>query len=123
MCKNTLSALQLDASTAKRAQYEAFDFEFEAPGIVTVRNESHENTDEHSYRVNVESGVPVACDVRYVSRGCVQAPCCYRNAGSSRGSKMSLMTTGISSTSTLSTVSFPLTSDDRRLREIQVLRE
>ncbi|MFC7009903.1 SWIM zinc finger family protein [Halalkalicoccus salilacus] len=62
MCKNTLSALEFDASTAKRAQYEAFDFELEAPGLVTVRNESHENADEHSYRVNVKNGVPVACE-------------------------------------------------------------
>ncbi|WP_332101220.1 SWIM zinc finger family protein [Halalkalicoccus salilacus] len=62
MCTETLSALEFDASTAKRAQYEAFDFELEVPGIVTVRNESHENGDEHSYRVNVAGGVPVACE-------------------------------------------------------------
>ncbi|WP_245998443.1 SWIM zinc finger family protein [Halalkalicoccus subterraneus] len=29
---------------------------------MTVRNESHENADEHSYRVNVEDGIPVACE-------------------------------------------------------------
>ncbi|WP_245634245.1 SWIM zinc finger family protein [Halalkalicoccus paucihalophilus] len=62
MCKETLSTLEFDASTSKRAQYEAFDFELEAPGLVTVRNESHENADEHSYRVNVEDGIPVACE-------------------------------------------------------------
>lgn len=62
MCTNTLAALEFDASTSKRAQYEVFDFELEAPGLVTVRNESHENADEHSYRVNVEDGVPVACE-------------------------------------------------------------
>jgi SWIM zinc finger len=62
MCRNTIDALEFDASTSKRARYEAFDFELEAPGLVTVRNESHENADEHSYRVNVEDGVPVACE-------------------------------------------------------------
>lgn len=62
MCKDTLSALEFDASTAKRAQYEAFDFELAAPGLVTVRNESHANADEHSYRVNVEDSVPIACE-------------------------------------------------------------
>lgn len=39
-----------------------FDFELAAPGLVMVRNESHENADEHSYRVNIENGVPVACE-------------------------------------------------------------
>lgn len=62
MCKDTLSALEFDASTAKRAQYEAFDFELAAPGLVTVRNESHANADEHSYRVNVEDSVSIACE-------------------------------------------------------------
>ena len=62
MCKEILTALEFDASTAKRAQYEAFDFELTAPGLVTVRNGSHENADEHSYRVNVENGIPVACE-------------------------------------------------------------
>ena len=40
MCTNAIDTLEFDASTAKRAQYEAFDFELEAPGLVTVRNES-----------------------------------------------------------------------------------
>ncbi|MFC7009369.1 SWIM zinc finger family protein [Halalkalicoccus salilacus] len=29
---------------------------------MTVRNESHENADEHSYRVNIKNGVPAACE-------------------------------------------------------------
>ncbi|WP_336365022.1 SWIM zinc finger family protein [Halalkalicoccus salilacus] len=62
MCTNAIDTLEFDASTAKRAQYEAFDFELVAPGLVTVRNESHANADEHSYRVNIESGVPVVCE-------------------------------------------------------------
>lgn len=62
MCTNAIDALEFDASTSKRAQYEAFDFELTAPGLVTVRNESHEDADEHSYRVNVEDGIPVACE-------------------------------------------------------------
>ena len=62
MCTNTLSALEFDASTAKRAQHEVLDFELAAPGLATVRNESYENAAEHSYRVNIENGVPVACE-------------------------------------------------------------
>ncbi|MFC7010001.1 SWIM zinc finger family protein [Halalkalicoccus salilacus] len=62
MCTNAIDTLEFDASTSKRAQYEAFDFELTAPGLVTVRNESHENAAEHSYRVNVENSVPVACE-------------------------------------------------------------
>lgn len=62
MCKETLAALEFDASTSKRAQYEAFAFVLDTPGIVTVRNQSHENADEHTYRVKVETGVPVACE-------------------------------------------------------------
>ncbi|WP_336345913.1 SWIM zinc finger family protein [Halalkalicoccus ordinarius] len=60
MYTNAIDVLEFDASTAQRAQYEAVDFELEAPGLVIVRNESHENADEHSYGVNVESGIPVA---------------------------------------------------------------
>ena len=62
MCTKAIDALEFDASTRKRAQFETFDFELEAPGLVTVRNESHENADEHSYRVNVENSIPAACE-------------------------------------------------------------
>lgn len=46
----------------KRAQFEAFEFELETPGLLTVINGSHENPDDHRYRVNVEDGVPCACE-------------------------------------------------------------
>jgi hypothetical protein len=48
--------IEFDASTAKRTQYEAFDFELEAPGLVTVRNESHENADKHRDHVTSRTG-------------------------------------------------------------------
>ena len=62
MCKDTLAELQFDVSTAKHAQWEAFEFTLAAPGIVTVRNGSYDDPENHTYRVNVENGVPVACE-------------------------------------------------------------
>lgn len=62
MCKNTLAELEYDASTAKRAQWEAFEFALEAPGLITVTNGSYDDPENHEYRVNVENGVPVACE-------------------------------------------------------------
>lgn len=62
MCTNALSALEFDAQTAKRAQWEAFSFDLEAPGIVTVRNGSYADPGEHEYHVNDEGGVPVVCE-------------------------------------------------------------
>ena len=62
MCRNTLAELNPDAQTVKRAQYEAFEFDLEAPGLVRVRNGSYgDEADEHTYRVTVENGVPVSC--------------------------------------------------------------
>lgn len=51
-----------EPNVLKRAQWEAFEFDLEAPGLVRVINGSHENPKDHSYRVNVESGKPVACE-------------------------------------------------------------
>ena len=63
MCTNALDDLQFDASTQKRAAYEAFTFALDAPRLVRVTNDSYgEDAAEHSYRVNVEDGVPVACE-------------------------------------------------------------
>ena len=53
-----------DPKTVKRAQWESFSFELEAPGLIRVINGSHENPEEHSYRVNVENGEPVACECK-----------------------------------------------------------
>jgi len=67
MTDNALSALEdigsgIDTRTLKRAQYEAFEFSLDAPGIVRVKNRSYDDADDHTYRVNVEDGVPVACE-------------------------------------------------------------
>lgn len=63
MTDNALAVLQFDAQTRNRAQWEAFEFTIEAPGIIEVRNGSYgDDADEHTYRVNVEGGVPVACE-------------------------------------------------------------
>ncbi len=65
MESNVLSQLQFDASTAKRAQWEAFEFTLEAPGLVRVTNGSYgDDSENHSYRVNVENGIPVACECK-----------------------------------------------------------
>lgn len=50
-----------DPKTVKRAQYEAFEFELEAPGLIRVTNGSHEDPENHSYLVNIETDTPVAC--------------------------------------------------------------
>lgn len=63
MCQNALARLDVNAQTAKRAQWEAFEFRLTA-GSVEVRNESHPAGEvaDHTYSVEVEDGVPVACD-------------------------------------------------------------
>lgn len=63
MKSNAVAELEADATTAKRAQWEAFEFDLEAPGLVRVRNGSYgADAEEHTYRVNVEDGVPTACE-------------------------------------------------------------
>ncbi|WP_433623506.1 SWIM zinc finger family protein [Halomicrococcus sp. NG-SE-24] len=58
---NPLSKLEFTKRTAKRAQYEAFEFTV-LPGGVRVRNTSHANPRNHEYHVTVEDGVPSACE-------------------------------------------------------------
>lgn len=57
-------------------------FELNAPGLVTARNESYEDADEHSDRVNVENSVPIACEcpADTILRRGMQAPCDCRNS-------------------------------------------
>jgi hypothetical protein len=43
-----------DETAQKRAQWEQFDFDVEAPGMVEVANESHDNPAEHHYIVTVD---------------------------------------------------------------------
>lgn len=54
---------QASEKTVKRAQWESFSFELEAPGLVLVTNESH-GEDGHSYTVNVETNTPTACECK-----------------------------------------------------------
>ena len=44
-----------DGRTVKRAQYEAFEFGIDAPGLVRVTNGSYgDDAENHSYLVDVE---------------------------------------------------------------------
>ena len=62
MSANTLRRLETDATTEKRAQYEAFQFALENTGSVRVRNESHADPSDHEYSVDVRAdGTPTAC--------------------------------------------------------------
>ncbi len=63
MTENILHHLGVsDNKVVKCAQYEAFEFELTAPGIVTVRNGSYADPENHEYRVNVKGGIPVCCE-------------------------------------------------------------
>lgn len=63
----------VDEQTVKRAQFEALEFNLEAPGMVRVINGSHADPEDHTYRVNVETGVPVACECPAFEYG--ESPC------------------------------------------------
>jgi hypothetical protein len=64
MSDDDSAALQGAATTtAKRAQWEAFDFELLEVGAVRVTNNSHADPDEHTYTidVDVDTGRAVSC--------------------------------------------------------------
>lgn len=70
---NALDDLQVSPEVAKRAQYEGFEFELEAPGLVLVRNTSWENPEDHEYLMNVVDGIPEVCECqadRYYDGAC-----------------------------------------------------
>ncbi len=58
---NPLKQLSYTDRVAKRAQYEAYEFELVSDGV-RVRNCSHADPAAHEYVVTVENGVPVACE-------------------------------------------------------------
>lgn len=62
-----------DSKAIKRAQWEAFEFTMEAPGMVRVSNESYEDGAAHSYLVNIEVEVPCACECEAFQYG--EGPC------------------------------------------------
>ena len=56
-----LELLDADSKSVKRASWEAFEFTLLGDGDVEVVNTSHENPDDHTYTVHVESGIPSDC--------------------------------------------------------------
>jgi len=65
----------------KRAQYEAFVFEW-VDGDVRVRNESHADPAEHEYLVEIDAGRPIVCSCPADAR--FDHPCKHRVALSIR---------------------------------------
>lgn len=59
--EHVLSILEFTTRTAKRAQYEAFEFTVTADGV-QVRNTSYANPSAHEYLVTVRNGIPTRCE-------------------------------------------------------------
>lgn len=55
-----LERLESTQRTLRRAQYEAFEFELVAQGVL-VRNASHANPADHEYLVTIEDDLPHSC--------------------------------------------------------------
>ncbi|WP_231188332.1 SWIM zinc finger family protein [Haladaptatus sp. DYF46] len=51
---NIPAARDADETAQKRAQTERFFFDIQAPGLVEVTNESHDNPAEHQYTVSID---------------------------------------------------------------------
>ena len=56
-----LEILDADATIEKRASWEGFEFTLLEGGDVEVVNGSHDEPEEHTYSVHVESGIPAHC--------------------------------------------------------------
>ncbi|EFW91145.1 SWIM zinc finger domain protein [Haladaptatus paucihalophilus DX253] len=54
MSTKTPSELEADETAQKRVQWEQFSFDVDAPGLLTVTNESHENPADHQYTVSID---------------------------------------------------------------------
>ncbi|MFC7231625.1 SWIM zinc finger family protein [Saliphagus sp. GCM10025308] len=61
MERHPLTQLEFTRRTAKRAQYEAFEYTLVPEGVL-VRNASHETPADHEYTVTIENGVPTHCE-------------------------------------------------------------
>ncbi|SIR92087.1 hypothetical protein SAMN05421858_4535 [Haladaptatus litoreus] len=48
------AALEADETAQKRAQWEQFSVDVDAPGLIEVTNESHENPESHQYTVSID---------------------------------------------------------------------
>ena len=56
-----VDVLSPDAETAKRAEWEAFEFTLLGDRDVEVVNTSHEEPSDHTYTVHLEGGIPSDC--------------------------------------------------------------
>ncbi len=56
-----LEVLDADSKIVKRASWEAFEFTLLGDGDVEVVNGSHDEPEEHTYTVHIESGIPSDC--------------------------------------------------------------
>jgi len=56
-----LDVLDADATTEKRATWEAFEFTVLESGAVKVVNASHDNPDDHQYTVHTGGRIPTDC--------------------------------------------------------------
>ncbi|WP_458210960.1 SWIM zinc finger family protein [Haladaptatus sp. NG-SE-30] len=54
MSTKSPSELEADETAQKRAQWEQFSFDVDAPGLIDVTNESHENPAAHQYTVSID---------------------------------------------------------------------
>ncbi|GAA0197410.1 hypothetical protein GCM10009000_008870 [Halobacterium noricense] len=54
MSTKSPSELEADETAQKRAQAEQFSFDVDAPGMVDVTTESHENPANHQYTVSID---------------------------------------------------------------------
>ncbi|GGN26987.1 SWIM zinc finger family protein [Halarchaeum nitratireducens] len=79
------------AKIAKRAQYEAFEFDVPEPGTVRVRNASYGvDADEHTYDVTIQHGDAVACTCPADEYG--NGPCKHRVAASTTSAVLAAAT-------------------------------
>ena len=67
------TALEADETAQKRAQWEQFSFDVDAPGLVEVTNKSHENPADHQYIVSID-------DVTHELMACTCPHHVHRNA-------------------------------------------
>ncbi|WP_227357306.1 SWIM zinc finger family protein [Haladaptatus salinisoli] len=73
MSTKSPSELEADETAQKRAQWEHFSFDVDAPGLIDVTNESHENPEEHQYVVSID-------DVTHELMACTCPHHIHRNA-------------------------------------------
>ena len=55
MSTKTPSELEVDETAQQHAQTEQFAFDVDAPGMVEVTDESHENPTDHQYTVSIDN--------------------------------------------------------------------